>query len=315
MGGTTLLIGAAILSVALLLAAMVAVIIANLAEERAFRARLAGVLQRSTPLRVPRTKEGLIKLLVAPFLALGQRLRHTALFQDKELARFERAVTAFGLDGPSMVQAFVGGKLVLLIALPVAGYLLAQEMGLAGLGALIGAFVGLTLAIYGSAVVLRLVAGPYEAQLRKGLPDALDLMVVCAEAGLGLETAVARVAKEMGTSNRPIAHEFSVLSYELRVLPDRREALERFASRSGFESFRQVAATLAQTLRYGTPLAQALRTLAADMRTQRLMKIEEKAVRLPALLTFPMIFFMLPALFIALGAPSFVGMLAYLRQQ
>lgn len=299
---------------ALGMAVTAAVILAQVAEDRDIRARLVATTEpRSVGMRVlPR---GLLRMVVSPFQRLGESLRHTALFQDKELQRFERAVSGLGLDGPGAVQAFVGAKLVSFFVLPALGYLGAGWLGygpLYQIGALIGGFV---LVVFGASSLLSLIYKPYERQLRKGLPDALDLLVVCAEAGLGLDTAIERVSRELSRSNRPMANELALLARELRMLPDRREALDRFAARSSIDSFKQVAATLSQTLRYGTPLGQALRTLAADQRSQRLLALEERAVRLPALLTMPMIFFILPSLFIALAAPSFVGMVEMLQRR
>ena len=203
----------------------------------------------------------------------------------------------------------------MLMAFPVLGFFSAQYFNQTLISALFAAFGGIAVAILGSALVLRLIVAPYQRQLRLGLPDALDLLVVCAEAGLGVETALQRVAAELAQSNRPISYELTVLSQELRLLPDRGEALARFAGRSRDDRFRQIAGTLGQTMRYGTPLAQAMRTLASDLRAQRLVRLEERAIRLPALLTMPMIFFLLPAFFVALGAPSFAGLLDALGGQ
>jgi len=300
-----LLAGAAFF-LTLMLAVVVAVLTDRMGEEQALRSRLSEALQQRT--RAPLTSAGLRLSLAAPFQAVGRALRNTALFNDKDLQILERTATAFGMHGPSMVQVFVGAKVVLMVGLPIAGFLVARQLGQPVSIGLLAIVCGLMVAIIGSAIALRLITGPYQRQLRLGLPDALDLLVVCAEAGLGVETALQRVASELGRSNRPLAHELAVLSQELRLLPDRSEALARFAARSADDRFRQTAATLSQTMRYGTPLAQALRILASDQRNQRLLRLEERAVRLPALLAMPMIFFMLPSLFIALAAPSAVGM-------
>ena len=145
---------------------------------------------------------------------------------------------------------------------------------------------------------------PYQAALRRGLPDALDLMVVCAEAGLGLTSTVARVAQEMQRSNRAVAVEFSLFTHELRIMPDRRIALANLAERSGQPALKRLAGTLAQTLKYGTPLAQGLRTLAAEMRNDRMIQFEERAGKLPALLVLPMMVFIMPCIFIiVMGKP------------
>ncbi|WP_161600997.1 type II secretion system F family protein [Teichococcus oryzae] len=150
---------------------------------------------------------------------------------------------------------------------------------------------------------------PYVAALSSGLPDALDLLVVCAESGLGLDSAVERVAREMEFSNPAIALELSLLAQELRMLPDRSAALMRLGERTGIESFQRLSATLSQTLRYGTPLAQALRVLAGEMRQERMIRLEERAARLPALLVLPLILFILPCLFIVLIGPSAIRLI------
>ena len=113
--------------------------------------------------------------------------------------------------------------------------------------------------------IVALIRGPYQKALRRGIPDALDLMVVCAEAGLGLESTVNRVAQEMKQSNRAVGLEFSLLTYEMRIMPDRRIALANLGERSGLPALKRLAGTIAQTLKYGTPLGQALRTLSAEM--------------------------------------------------
>jgi tight adherence protein C len=108
----------------------------------------------------------------------------------------------------------------------------------------------------------------------------------------------------MEGSNRAISLELNILVQELRMLPDRRMALERMGERTDIEGFKRLGTTLAQTLRFGTPLAQALRVLSGEMRQERMLRLEEKAIRLPALLVGPLILFILPALFIALIGPS-----------
>ena len=153
--------------------------------------------------------------------------------------------------------------------------------------------------------VMGLIRRPYQAALRRGIPDALDLMVVCAEAGLGLELAVERVAQEMKQSNRPVGVEFSLLMHEMRIYPDRRIALTNLAERTGQNALKRLAATVMQTLKYGTPLSQGLRTLAAEMRNERMIQFEERAGKLPALLVMPMMLFILPCLFIIImGKPA-----------
>ncbi|WP_262694315.1 type II secretion system F family protein [Kordiimonas aquimaris] len=140
--------------------------------------------------------------------------------------------------------------------------------------------------------------------IRKGLPDALDLLVVCAEAGLTLDSALNRVAKELQRAAPELSEEFTLTSIELGFLPERRQALVNLSDRVDLPALRGVVTTLVQSERYGTPLATSLRVLSAEFRNERLMKAEEKAARLPATLTVPLILFILPTLFVVLLGPA-----------
>jgi tight adherence protein C len=142
------------------------------------------------------------------------------------------------------------------------------------------------------------------AAIRKSLPDALDLLVICTEAGLNLDSGLDRVCREMGNSAPELSDEFGLTSIELGFLADRKDALLNLAQRVDFQSVTTLVNTLLQTEKYGTPVAVALRVLSAEMRDERLMKAEEKAARLPAIMTVPMIVFILPALFIVLLGPA-----------
>lgn len=150
-------------------------------------------------------------------------------------------------------------------------------------------------------------------QLRKGLPDALDLMVICAEAGLSLDSALKRTAKEMALSSPEIADEFGLTSVEIGFLPDRTQALKNLTRRCDFPGIRGFVSTLIQSERYGTPLAQSLRVLSAEYRNERLMKAEEKAARLPAVMTLPLIMFVMPPLFVVLIAPAILRIIDNMR--
>ncbi|MBT6095458.1 MAG: type II secretion system F family protein [Rhodospirillaceae bacterium] len=140
--------------------------------------------------------------------------------------------------------------------------------------------------------------------LQKGLPDSLDLLVICAEAGLGLEAALMRVAGEMANASPEVADEFGLAAVELGFLPDRKMALTNLDRRADLPGVRAVVNTLMQTEKYGTPLAQSLRVLSAEFRNERMMKAEEKAAKLPATLTVPLVAFILPTLFVVLLGPA-----------
>jgi len=140
--------------------------------------------------------------------------------------------------------------------------------------------------------------------VRKGLPDALDLLVICAEAGLTVDAAFNRVAKELGKAYPELGDEFGLTAIELGFLAERRNAFENLANRVDLEAVRGVVTTMIQTEKYGTPLASALRVLSAEFRHARMMRAEEKAARLPAIMTVPLILFILPTLFIVILGPA-----------
>lgn len=154
--------------------------------------------------------------------------------------------------------------------------------------------------------ILGKIAKGRQTKLERGLPDALDLMVVCTEAGLGLDSAFDRVAGEIVESHPELADELTLTSVELNILPQRQEALTNFLNRTGVPAIESVVSTLSQTERYGTPLSQSFRVLASDFRDQRMLKAEEKAARLPATLTVPMVLFIMPCLFGVLLGPAII---------
>lgn len=151
------------------------------------------------------------------------------------------------------------------------------------------------------------------AILRKAMPDALDLMVICAEAGLSLDAALGRVSKEMEPSCPELAEEIGLTSVELGFFPDRSQALQNLSDRVPLQGVMGLVNTLIQTEKYGTPLAQALRVLSGEMREERIMAAETKAAKLPATLTVPMILFILPPLFVVLLGPAMLRVSALMK--
>jgi tight adherence protein C len=143
--------------------------------------------------------------------------------------------------------------------------------------------------------------------LQKGLPDALDLLVVCAQAGLSLDSAIGRVAKEIAFSSAVVGEEFSLTALELGFLPERKQALENLKTRTGLKDIAAVCTTLVQSEKYGTPLAYALKVLSAEFRRERLMRAEEKAAQLPAIMTLPLALFILPVLFMVVIGPAIIN--------
>ena len=148
-----------------------------------------------------------------------------------------------------------------------------------------------------------------QQQLARALPDGLDLLVICAESGLSLDAGLERVSREIGNASPELAEELQLTSVELGFLPERRHALLNLNRRTNLSAIRGVVNTLVQTEKYGTPLSQSLRVLANEFRDQRLLRAEEKAARLPATLTVPMIVFILPVLFIVLVGPAVISVM------
>ena len=146
-------------------------------------------------------------------------------------------------------------------------------------------------------------------QMELGLPDALDLMVICAEAGLSLDAALVRVSRELEPTWPELSEEFGITAAELTYLPERKLAFDNLNARTDMASIRGVVNTLLQTAKFGTPLAHSLRVLASEFREMRITRAEEKAARLPAMLTVPMILFILPTLFIVLLGPAILSVI------
>ncbi len=147
------------------------------------------------------------------------------------------------------------------------------------------------------------------AAVRKALSDTLDLMMICAEAGLSLAASLDRVSRELGQAYPEMAEELSMTSVELGFLPERNIALKHLAERVDIQEVRGIVNVLLQTEKYGTPIGKALRVLSKEFRTERMLRAEQKAARLPALMTVPMIVFILPTLFVVVMTPAVLGIM------
>jgi len=140
-------------------------------------------------------------------------------------------------------------------------------------------------------------------RLEHGMPDALDLLVVCAEAGLSLNQSIEELSRQLRQSHKDVADEFSRTTAEMQVLADFGEALDNLVDRTGLPDLRSLVATLKQSLKFGTPLAESLRMIASEMRATRQALYEQRAARLPVLLAIPMMMFILPCLLMIVGTP------------
>ena len=149
--------------------------------------------------------------------------------------------------------------------------------------------------------------------IMQAFPDALDLLLICVEAGMSIEAAIAKVSQEMGPSSIDLAEELSLLSAELSYLPDRRMAYENLGKRTNHPGVKSVATAMTQAETYGTPLATALRVMAKENRELRMSAAEKKAVALPAKLTVPMILFFLPVLFVVILGPAILNVMDMMK--
>ncbi len=280
----------------------VAAMLPRMRRAERLQARIGGL--RGLAVR-QRPEEPALPLRVAR--AIGQAVLASGIVKGETLGELQRTVVAAGFRGTRAVTVFIGAKVLLMVALPVLMLVFTT-----GFGPVLRNFLVAGAAVAGLVLpdmVLRRMKATHARQVERGLADALDLMVICAEAGLPLEAAVERVATEMGEANRAVATEFGNVGTELRILSDRRQALQNMGDRTGLDSLRRLGGTLAQTLQYGTPLSQALRTLSAELRHETLMRFEARAARLPALLTLPTIAFILPCIFLIVGGPAVLRVL------
>jgi tight adherence protein C len=150
------------------------------------------------------------------------------------------------------------------------------------------------------------IAARRKLMMQRGLPDALDLLVIGAEAGMSLDQSLDRVARELMKNWPALAEELALMRIEMTFLPDRRDALQNFSRRVDLPQARGVVTTMLQSDKYGTSLADSLRVLSSEFRKERLLRAEEKAARLPAVMTVPLILFILPTLMIVLMGPAII---------
>ena len=168
------------------------------------------------------------------------------------------------------------------------------------------AFMGALLGFYVPDLFVGNMISRRQQSIMRAFPDALDLMLICVESGMSIESAFTKVASEIGTQSAELAEELALTTAELSYLPDRRQAFDNLAKRCGHSGVKAVATALNQAEKYGTPLGQALRVTANENREMRMQEAERKAASLPAKLTVPMILFFLPCLFIVILGPAII---------
>ena len=225
---------------------------------------------------------------------------------EEDLSRMRQALISIGYSSRNAVIIFFGAKLSCAL-LFTGGFLFLRIFFLIPLKPLHFMLALLLIAVIGFYIPhiwLRRRITKRRGKLMEGFPDALDMLVVCVEGGMGLDAAINRVGEEMKLANAPISEEFRLLNAETRLGKSRQDALRSLALRTGLENMNNLATLLIQTDRFGSSVAKALRVHSDTMRTQRQQRAEEKAAKLPLKLLFPMVFFVFPALFVVILGPA-----------
>ena len=216
-------------------------------------------------------------------------------------------LVAAGFRGSAAETTLIFFRAIVPAALLVAGSLylfLIDDMGYSS-EVRLGAIIGLTyVGIKAPEIYLDHVSKKRRDSIRRAFPDALDLLLICVEAGISIELAFRRVAEEIGRQSIPLAEELTLTTAELAYLPERRQAYDNMARRVDVDSVKQIVTVLNQAEKYGTPLASALRVVSQESRDMRMAEAEKKAAALPPKLTVPMIIFFLPVLFVVIMGPA-----------
>jgi tight adherence protein C len=239
------------------------------------------------------------------FSSIGKRYRR--FYAEENLDQLRAFLQSAGFNHHRTLPIWIGIKTVCMFAVPAIALLAAQLSGSSPMDVLIYTLFGVVVGIMGPRLILWLLRRRFDAAIRLGTPDTIDLLVVCSEAGMGLEAGLQRVAEEMAETNPAMARVLHSLLDDLRILPNRADAFEKLGAVS--DGLRRFGTVISQSLQYGTPLSQALRSIAVDLRQERITKLEERAHKLGAKLTIPMVLFLLPAMFIILGGSPFLHLI------
>lgn len=245
------------------------------------------------------TSQGEKKWLVRIIQQLGEKVPISP--QDATVTR--RLLIAAGFRTDMALKTFYGIKLVMCGVLLIAAIIGRHYISNPILSIIVlpaGALAG----FYGPNLVLEKLIDRRRERLRFGLPDALDLMVVCMEAGLGLDQAIANVSRELLRTHKDISEEFGLVTLEMRAGKRRGEALKNLADRSSESELRKLVATMIQADRFGTSIAEALRTHSDFMRVRRRQDAEERAGKVGVKLVFPIFFFILPSMLLVAAGPG-----------
>jgi len=241
---------------------------------------------------------------------LGPISKYILPQSEIERSRISEKLTHAGFRSPSAVQNFYAIKIVLAVILPAIILFSARWIpDLTMRMELVYAFAACGAGLIGPSWVLDRLVEKRLKRLRNGFPDALDMLVVCVEAGLGMSQALQRVADEIVISHEDLAGELFLVNAEIRAGVDRITALKNLAGRTGLEDIRGLVGLLVQTLRFGTSVAQSLRVYSEEFRDKRMQKAEEQAAKMGTKLIFPLIVFLFPCFFVVAIGPAVIGLI------
>jgi len=238
--------------------------------------------------------------------AIVEKLQLRRLLEDTSVV--DKLAQA-GYRGPQPVSTFYLFRFISPFVLAVLAFIylfVLHQTHLQTMQRVVVVFAALLAGYYAPNMYIKNIATKRQGAIMQVFPDALDLLLICVEAGMSIEAAIHKVAQEVGSSSIELAEELSLLTAELSYLPDRRMAYEGLARRTNNPGIKAVTTAMIQAERYGTPLGTALRVMAKENRDLRLASAEKKAGQLPAKLTVPMIVFFLPALFIVIMGPAII---------
>ena len=288
---------------------LLAIIWRGAKHEEQLATRLSAVSSRRALGAAPQERASATARPLEILGSLGSFVLRTGLLSSKTLAQLEQTLLRAGLRPSTALSLFVSVKLILVLSLPALAWLTLVGIGASGRIQMLGAAMAACMGLVSPDMVIRRNRGAHLRRLEDGLADALDLMVICAESGLGLEPAIQRVGQEIRHAHPAVADELDQTTSEFQLNPDPRVALLSLGQRTGLATYQRLGMTMLQSQQYGTPLSQALRVLSAEMRDEMLTRFEEKAAKLPVLLTMPMIVFILPTIFIVVGGPAVIQVL------
>ncbi len=221
----------------------------------------------------------------------------------KDVNVMKRRLIRAGLRDPKSIQTLYAAKLILVVLLPVLTLILLANVGTDPSNKLIAVLAMGAIGFFGPNEYINLLAKRRQKEISRGLPNALDLLVVCVESGLGLDQAILQVSKELDKAHPDISEEFALVNLELKAGKRRMEALRNLADRTASEDLKKLVAVLIQADRFGTGIAQSLRAHADYMRVQARQIAEEKAAKLGVKLIFPIFFCIMPSLFVVTVGP------------